>query len=219
MPPNTEQTPFSTEVPTITPIGLTPSTPIDFGCIGTKPSPPEVWTCVDGKWTAVGNVQVSEPRFIITGPTVINGTLSVPGDIVFSGVNNQLTAVDGCILINGSIVIELSETDAEQIRQHPESYDRVPLIAQDTSCSNSLSEVTVSLSVSGKKTCKKLSVTSSDSDPAHLTALFRVESKTCNNKWIIVGSVLGAVVLLSAVGVILYFALRPDPLKSPLDGK
>jgi predicted outer membrane repeat protein len=161
-------------------------------------SPPNIgsWVCVDGTWTSNGTI-TGETITIPGTQVVVDGNFTVPGSVVFDGLGSSIVVVGGCAHIGGSIVVELTEEELEQLAKESRT---VALISQNSSCP-SLSSSYVDGRLSSKS-CRKIESTTSEEkngSQSSLVAMFKVNSSGCNVKWIILGSVLGGVLLLIVI--------------------
>jgi predicted outer membrane repeat protein len=174
-------------------------------CSGLPPSIGS-WECSNGQWTSVGSVS-GDSVLIPSGSQtlVITGNLTVSGDVTFTGLGSTIVIEGGCASIDGSLQIELSEEDLEQISKESGSSRAVQLISQSANCS-SLQSLVIN-AFKGEKSCRKIESASSrednDGSTSSLLAVFKVSSSGCNTKWIILGSVLGGVLLLVVIIILL----------------
>lgn len=182
--------------PSSSPIGLPgapSSAPTPHAPECRPPAPSSAFTCVDGKWYASGPVE-SNTTIVIASPTVVPGNVTVPS-IIFTSTGGSLT-VAGCLnLTTGTITIDLTQGTPKDL---PGSVS----INQNATCENSLLDVAVNVK-KPESGCKKVnSKVDSTSTKQSLLVLFNTDKSSCNNKWIILGAVLGSVVVLGAVAAI-----------------
>jgi hypothetical protein len=138
---------------------------------------------------------------------VVNGNVSVDGSstiqiYVPDSDSSSALVVHGCAFIDGTILVELTETQLTQIGRNGGSR-QVDLVSAD--CGNSRGTTFVA---TGAKSCRKLksaAVEQQDGESGSFTlaATFKVDSSKCNTWWIILVSVLGGVVLLVIIVVLL----------------
>ena len=180
----------------------TPSPLAPVACSGVAPG--EGFTCSGGIWTAT-----STNSSIITissgsSPTVVTGNLG-SSSIVFQGVGSTVT-VEGCANNLTSIHIELSESQAEAIKQLKTLQT---LLSQNISGCVDLSNVALSISVKNGG-CKKARVSKVVSDGGStLGGLFTLDTSGCNRWWIILVSVICGVILVAVIVVILVAIFSP----------
>jgi hypothetical protein len=161
---------------------------------------PAGFTCVNGQLVSIGNVE--EPTVTIppnSGTVQVNGNLTSE-TVVFDGIGSTLN-ISGCATIPGGIVIELKGNE-QNLPNGP-----IVLVIQNGDCSGSLLDVPVRIEQT--KSCKKTKVSQdSTATKSSLAVLFNVDSRSCNTRWIILGSVLGGLAAITAivavVGKIMY---------------
>jgi hypothetical protein len=180
-----------------------PTPPITIPTSLTCPSPyPTGFICIDGILLATGSIL--EPTVVFqpnSGVVQVNGNLTVLGTITFNGLGSSVN-ITGCANIpNIQIVLPDGKSPAS-IPKEP-----ILLVTQGEDCADSLLNVQITLKQ--QKSCKKTTATvAASSTSSSLSVLFHVDSSSCNTKWIILGSVLGAVILISVI-VALVFTLNP----------
>jgi hypothetical protein len=181
------------ETPRETPPGL-PSAPV---C----PQPiPTNLVCRNGAWVSIMPPSTS----LITIPPN-SGTIQISGNftagtISFDGLGTSIN-ITGCAYIDEEIVIELEEAVKE-------GEPPILLIQQSDGCPIPLNSLTVSLNQQQSNSCKKIKATTEGSTATTLVVAFKIDSSGCNTKWIILGSVLGAVVVIGVIVAILVFTLN-----------
>lgn len=195
-PPTTTTPPTSPPSPTSPP--TTSSTPSST-CTGTSPG--SGFYCSDGVWVSNGTVTTTTVT-ITTTSVIVNGNLTAQ-TVTFSGSVHNVT-VTGCVTIDG-ITIDLSTTDPNTL-----AGKTVGLISQGSNCTTSLTSIPVSITQSKSSCASVSSSTSSTSTQSSLSVLFSVDKSSCNTKWIIIGCVVGAVVLLAVVGIIVFVTVRKN---------
>lgn len=127
------------------------------------------------------------------GTVIIKGNFSTSGPVMFSGTGTTLL-VDGCVQNLGQVTIEIS----------PDNLPGKSTIIQQkgTNCAVDLSLIQIQVK-STKKSCENVKASSSESTPSLLVAVFTLDKSKCSTKWIIIGSVLGALVLIGVGGILL----------------
>lgn len=180
-------------------ISVVPSPTVPTYC----PPPPPNFECgPNGGWVSKGNITTTGPLVIPGVPVVIVGNLNVTsGDIVFNGIPLTLN-ITGCLTITPGYVvtIDLTQVNPKDVKDK----DRKVLILQNPNCNSvSLNNIPIKLK-SPKKGCEKISAkTDASSNKSTLAVVFVVDKSGCNTKWIILGAVLGAVLLLAAITTII----------------
>jgi hypothetical protein len=184
----------------LTPSLLTPESPT-ISCSQPPPSPLSDFTCVNSVW--VSETSITTPSLVISpgGIIQIHGNLSVT-DITFNGIGASVQVVNGCVIINGTIILQLSEEDIDSVAQRSLGDRQIDLITQDPECS--WSSQAPSLSVKTKKSCRKVSAKANIDDSERLSALFSIDSSWCQNRWIILGCVLGGVILIALILMLVF---------------
>jgi hypothetical protein len=168
---------------------------------------------VNGEWIADSPVEA--PVVVIpggTGTVVIQGDLNVTTSITFSGLGSELF-VNGCITIEGTVELELTEQEIQQLLQGAPGGTTKKLISKvgDDPCTNATDLATVPLSIKSPDTCNKLK-TENKSTQASLSVLFNVDSSSCKKSSklvaIVVPSVIGAIVVIAAAAVVTALVLK-----------
>jgi predicted outer membrane repeat protein len=177
--------------PTSPPVAVPPSTP----CTTSAPSSGD-WTCSNGQWVSTGSVSSGSVTIPSTS-VVVKGNLTISGQITFTGLDSSISVEGGCAYVDGSVQVELTPSELEQISKESGSSRSVVLVSQSSNCTTNLA-LAVSSSKSSKS-CRK--VTSSaqeqnDGTRSSLVVIFKVDSSSCNTRWIILGCVLGGILLL-----------------------
>jgi hypothetical protein len=195
-----QSVPFVPSYPTMSPIPITPeypNFPTDIlTCPQPGPTPLNLFYCDThtGLWTSTGSY--SSGDLTLSTDVFIPGTLSVSGEIIFNGLKSVLN-VSGCVLNVGSISLILSKSELSTVLANKEKSKLLMM----TSCpTNNLASVPIKIKTETKK-CEKISA-SPQTSANSLTAILKVDSKQCNLWWIILASVLGAVLL---IGLIIIF--------------
>lgn len=164
---------------------------------GTRPSP--AFVCVGGTWTT--NSTVDTPTFTVPSgntQTVIQGSLT-SSQVVIQGLGSTII-IYGCTTNLSAITVELTPADLEKIGSAGMTQLLLTLGSSNRSCSSNVSQVAITTQVVGKS-CRKVSVDKLASDVS-LSGVFRVDASSCNLWWIILVSVLCAVVLIAVVVVV-----------------
>jgi hypothetical protein len=186
-------TPAGPIYPTPTPVCVQPNprTPASATC---HQPIPQGFTCVNGFWTALTDINTPSITFPPnSGSVYVNGNLTVGDSITFAGLGTSII-VDGCVSLGTpTIVIEL-ETD------NPTS-EPITLITQKNGCPQSLANINIELKQ--PKSCKRTFAKTEGSTASSLVVVFSVDSSRCNIKYIIIGSVLGGVVIIAIITVTL----------------
>jgi hypothetical protein len=134
--------------------------------------------------------------------------MRITDSLLFNGLGSSI-AVNGCTSITGKVSLSLSETEYKRISETSKSGDssRTVLVSQARGCTMGLDTITVAVSHSDNG-CKKVKSRNSG-DRDSLALLFQVDSSACNTKWIILGSVLGGVLVITVIVLSLVFTLNP----------
>lgn len=199
----------------------TSPTPTTLRCRGNPPTPSA--TCVDGTWISNGDVTIggaspasphapsspstpySRPTLVIPSTTVIIGNLTVGSDALIIAelpldfsTNKPLLNVTGCVFIEGELQITIDPTTWEQVKK---KLDGKSALLIESSCGITVANLTTTLKA--PKDCRVVKAKTSTSKLASgsfaLSSVFIVDSKKCTRWAIILGSVLGAVIVISAV--------------------
>lgn len=189
--------------------------PIGNNC--PRPSPAGGFLCVDGAWTAFGDITVQRIDMPSTGTVSVQGELTIIGSVVFTGLDSSLLYVTGCVDFNSSetgpngnqpaVILHLSDQDIEKIEK--QGKRKVVLVKADgTECETQIDLRDIRYQVTAPKSCKRLVVTVDRSSSKSLSLLFKVDSFRCNVRWIILGSAIGGVILIVAL-VITICAVHP----------
>jgi hypothetical protein len=144
----------------------------------------------------------TSPTVVIESPVIVIGNVTIPViTVTLSPGNGQpLLQSNGCITI-GTIEIQLTEEDVKSLEKNG---PRSALLTRSNCDSSAL------ISVGGSKpsqSCKKIESTSVR-EGGSLIATFRVNSSKCNLWWIVLVSVVGAVLIGLAIAVIVITVRR-----------
>lgn len=151
--------------------------------------------CIDGVWTSPSSVDT--PELVIppgSTTTVISGNLTSPS-VVFQSSGSTLI-IKGCANIS-QVVLTMTTGDIEKLT-HGEKKKIQQLLLSEASCGNlsAASLVVQGLSSSG---CKKIKSEKAKSEAFALSAVFTVDSSSCNVWWIIVVSIVGVLLVVGIV--------------------
>lgn len=160
------------------------------------------FSCVNGIWTSTQ--PITSPTFAVpsgVGSVLITSNIT-SSTIIFNGLGS-IVNVSGCASNLTSIIVELSESDLEKLGKSKSPLQRLLVLshgsgANDSSCTD-LSHVIVASKVKSSS-CKKVKVEKAviESDRT-LGAYFSVDSSSCNRWWIILVSVVAAIVIIGAI--------------------
>lgn len=169
---------------------------VSCGCpLATRPSLD--FYCVDGTWTA--STPVTQPTLTIapsTGTVIVNSNVTST-TIVFSGLGSTIH-INGCITNLSSVYIELDKEQVERLGKTKVLQQLLNLTNSSLNCSTSLNNVNIGSGVKNGG-CKKVKVEKATTGSSTFGAYFTLDQSKCNQWWIILVSVVCALV---AVGVI-----------------
>ena len=135
---------------------------------------------------------ISQPSIILppnAGVIPVYGNITVYDSIAFSGTGTSIVSY-GCVQTPG-ISIELTKGSTLP-------KGSVTLITQDSNCTKHINALPVTIKSNTKDSCKKTTVKEDPNAPTNTFAvIFTVDSSSCNTKWIILGSVLGAIIVIT----------------------
>ena len=170
--------------------------PLPQGC-PEKTRPSAEFTCINGSWIAPFS---NETVLVIppgAGPVIVDGNITSTA-IVFNTISTTLI-VKGCASNLTSIQVELTPEEIAKIGGSKMLYNLLSL-GNASNCNTSLSDV--GLVVKTKGSCKKVKTEKVLSDEGNtLGAFFTLDSSGCNLWWIILVSVIAAVIFLGAIAV------------------
>lgn len=205
--------PVEVPVPVDAPVA-SPMAPTPIACAQASKPTTGTFTCTNGSWTYEGTIDT--PTFVIPTATVgvasstvviITGNVS-SSQIQFDGIGTTLS-VTGCVSNLRNVTVTLTESDLDAIGKSTLRQTLVSVTGSGASCTD-LSNVTVVTHIAGS-TCKRLT-TKTQAQSTQLIALFSVSDSGCSGKsntwWIILVSVICAVVVLGVVALILVFTLN-----------
>jgi hypothetical protein len=177
---------------------------VPAACFGAAPGP--LFTCQNGFWTspAITAPSITFPPGTF-GTILIQGNLNLTdGGIVINGFDTQVL-VNGCIFIgDNTVTIELTEEQLKQLED--DGTTSKTLLTAFGACQGSSDLKGTQIIIkkpAGSKSCQKVNTDNSASSQASLVVAFNADFKSCNTKWIILGSVLGAIVVLAIVFALL----------------
>jgi len=156
-------------------------------------NPPAGFRCSSKVGEIIIDGDLSTPSYEVPDgfdSVIVNGDVIVD-TVVFRGTTSSLTAT-GCIS-TGKVVVEVSE--------FKESKSKVIMSQSGSNCTQSLANLLVS--VKAPSSCKKIVPDTSGSTRSTLNLAFTIDNKSCNTKWIILGSVLGAALIIGVVSLAL----------------
>lgn len=205
-----------------TPVGVVPAAPTPpvpvpsvsppqaKPCPLPKPSPGN-WTCLDnGTWSLTGSVS-STTLVLPPGPVIVSGNLTITGTVTFTGPQSTLK-VEGCIFLgNGSsrVILEVTKDDLDRISKEGKKSFTLIQSSGNNSCPNSTDLSTVNIQTQKKgSSCKKVSIQNTSSRSS-LSLIMAVDNRNCN-MIIIIPSVVGGILLIVAVSVVVWLALKRD---------
>ena len=195
-----------------------PSSPASSTSCSNNTRPSIDFTCINGIWTAPNIVVPTITVPSGAGTIVIGNTSST--SIIFNGLGSTVT-VEGCATNLTSIVVTLDKDDIEKLEKEggggggkggksKPSFQRLLVLlgrsssGGEVNCTN-LSDIGVSTNMKSSS-CKKVVVWKEERSvdgSRTLGAYFRVDSSGCNKWWIIVVSVVVAVVIVGlAIGIV-----------------
>ena len=164
---------------------------------------------MNGQWTSSGSV-TTVTITIPASTVVVTGNLTLTGVTTFTGLGSSVTIEGGCAYIDGTLQVELTPSELESISKQSGGSRTTTLISQSSNCSTNFASLSVT-SVKSSKSCRSVSSSTqnmNDGTRTSLVAVFKVDSSSCNTRWIILGCVLGGVLLILLV-LVLVFTLHP----------
>lgn len=195
-PPTAPVAPVAPVAPTPSPVPV----PAAFPC--PLPSPGPSFICVGKTWVSTSTVTTPSITVPPGSTTYIGGNLTTDS-VSISGASTTIT-VAGCIETSTGtetqITITLTQADIEAIETRSGKTLTTQLLTQSSTC-KALSPSAISIDTSNIKSCKRIE-TDKVSNSAGLAATFSISSSKCNRWWIILVSVLCALVLITIVIVV-----------------
>lgn len=190
-----------------TPTLATPSSdsPVVVGCPpATRPSP--LFLCNGSTWTYVGNYNQSTLNVPSHSTIVIAGNLT-SSSIILNGIGSNII-VEGCASNLSTITVELTPVELERIGKSKTFSQRLlSYNSSDPSCKvSSLDGIKVTGRVVGGSTCKRVRIASSQSNGI-LSAVFTIDNSKCRVWWIVLVSVVCAVILIGVVVILVVYKL------------
>lgn len=184
-------------------------TPSTTGC--PLPHPGGDFVCVGGVWVSYGDT--NPPSLIIppNSQVTVIGDLNIGKSLVLSGFN-ATALIEGCVFIgSNSITIEMTQEELEALIRAGGSLTRLLLSTTGGNTCPGSTDLTQVKVISKKKYsgCKKIKAepVKSKSSRGSLTVLFSIDNSVCH-MIIIIPTVLGAFILLSAIGAIVIYHIR-----------
>ena len=172
--------------------------------------PASDWICINGVWSYPGSVN-STVIIIPTGSTTttIKGNVT-SSTIIINGLNS-IIIVDGCTS-NTTIIVELTPQQLEEIGRDGK-LQQLLSFSNTSMCNSSTSDLNIGTHVKGSS-CKTVSVSKVPSSNGSLIGLFKIDSSGCNKWWIILVSVLCAIVLVGLVVAVIAYVIYKKRLES-----
>lgn len=175
--------------------------------IGGTPSPscnpPSGFLCDDdGTVLFPGNLTLA--TFVLpihSGTITILGNVNISGLVTFIGLGNMLN-VTGCAKVD-SIVLELNG-------DNPVPTGPITLVSQSENCSP-IDPASIVVTTRNRKECEKVTIRRIPDAPiANLNVLLAIDKSKCGDrvKWIIVGSVLGAALIIFVLVALIIWRMR-----------
>lgn len=181
-----------------------PTVPTGPGGCSASARPSPDWICVDSTWVYYGSFNgttLTIPSGNSESVVVGNVTSST---IVIGGSGSSLTLQAGCATNLTTVTIELSPSEIGKLTT---GTSTVILSSYGGSGCTNLSTVNVEAKIKGHS-CRKVTV-KKQSDENSLSAIFSVDSGGCRTWWIILVSVVAAVVFIAVVVFILLAIFVP----------
>lgn len=175
-------------------------------CPGQHPLPLDKWKCIGNTWTVDGLELIDTPTITVRSSTVVNGNLSQLQQITFTGITGVRIEVTGCAQLPKKIVIVLTPTEYEQLR---DGKKKVADLIHSSQCSFGATNG-VQVEISGPKkrrTCEKI-MASIVSKGQTVQGVFQIDKSACNRWWVILVAVLGAVLIVVIIVVIVFIVLN-----------
>lgn len=177
------------------PISVPVAEPPSRNCTTPPPQPSNSFNCSNGVW--VSNSSVTAPTIVASGSVVILSNLTVD-NIVILGLNSNIS-VAGCVSINGSLTLQLTQEDLKSLT------NKTVTLLNYAGCASATNLSAIPLNVvAPTKGCEKVSIATSGDSPTTLVAIVSFNNDPCKstrNKPLIIGvSVAAGAVALGALG-------------------
>jgi hypothetical protein len=185
-------------------------------CSGSPPKPGFV--CSEAKWVYVGTVIVDRSvtpggaAIVITQPTVVLGNISIPAgqiieiqlsDAMFDDPNTPILNVTGCFSENAQVRYSI---DDQTWKNRRGSINGRTILAVESACQMAAAGTQIAQEVTIPKDCRRSSASAEGTDRPFsrfgLQSTFTVDSSRCTKWWMVLLSVLAAVLIVVAIGVI-----------------
>lgn len=171
----------------------------------TQPSPD--FDCVEGKWTAT--IPITSPTLVIpagaTETVVASDVLS--SSIIISGLGSSIF-ITGCANELTEVTVNLTPSQLKDIGNF--KIQRLISYANDSNC-NDFSQTQVLMKVT-EPSCRSAEAKKDVSHGA-LSAIFSVNSSKCNTWWIVLVSVICALIVAAVVVIALVAVFVPSARK------
>jgi alpha-tubulin suppressor-like RCC1 family protein len=193
-------------------------------CNGIAPSSAAVCELRDGNWVWVisGSLIISPDSSVtISNDVIVEGDLVVNGDglsiATDAGGKLPFLNITGSTTFLSPMTILLSKADQKRMDKEDDESPK-KILESGSTLPDDLSKV---LTVKAEKNCRKVKADASKEELGQrhsLNVAFKISSAGCNVWWIVLASVLGAVVLLVLIFLIIYatvpsFRLMVRPYK------
>lgn len=175
-------------------------------CSGSPPSSQFACNETTGVYYSTGSVS-SPTTLVISAPTVINGSLTIGTGLVLEGLSSTI-AVSECLSFNDTIVITVVITtgDYEKLKTGSKTYNLLTFNGKCVNASNAA--VNIDVKSEGVSKCHKMSANAQTTDST-LSAVFTLNSGSCNNWWIVLVSVVCGVLFLAVVLILIFTLYKP----------
>ena len=180
-----------------------PPTPVGE-CPQPSPEPATAFVCDQQTllWTSHSSVNASSVT--VSNAVFISGDLNVTTSITFNGLTANIN-VSGCINIQGGgLQLQLTPQELTELQQSKAKTQL--LLTAGCPLSNALQ---VQVAAAGKKKCQKLTSTTTTGTSAQsqqlstLSVILKLDGSSCKTWWIILASVLSALVVIALIAFIL----------------
>jgi hypothetical protein len=117
-----------------------------------------------------------------------------------SAGSGPVLTVNGCISVDGSVVIQLTEEDLKALDKYSGRSRQSDLISANCVSGNGFN----SLSISFPKDCRKVTASRVEgTSQSSLSVVFKLDRSRCDRWWIILVSVLGGVIIIVVIVALL----------------